>query len=434
MSDQQTKQLLGVGLVVVFGLCYFLTGSDPLGLFTGNNGTSQPSSGIVQEQIVPEEESESQTPSTEEESESQAPSTEEESGSQAPSTEEEVTEPISQPETAPSGGDWWQVYFTDPVNINNPDDLSGSLAEQLIKLINNAEYSIHIASFEFNLTPVAEALIEARNRGVDVRWVTDDEHGREADEEEGHGQFLLMEQDGIEIRDDARSGLMHNKFWIFDDQIVWTGSTNITKNGNFRNNNNAVVIESADVAAIYEREFQELWDGEFGVKSTSTVELQEAMVDGTPILVLFGAEDDVISKLIPLVESAQKNIRFMAFSFTHDDLGAAVLDRLLDDVDVMGIFERRGSETKHSELTSLYCVGALVNQDGNPGTFHHKAFVIDEEIVITGSFNFSNNANKSNDENVIVMINKDIAQLYLQEFDRRWAESKEPDPEKLDCG
>ena len=124
----------------------------------------------------------------------------------------------------------------------------------------------------------------------------------------------------------------------------------------------------------------------------------------------------------------------MAFSFTHDDLGTAVLDRLLDDVDVMGIFETRGSETQHSELTSLYCVGALVNQDGNPGTFHHKVFIVDEEIVITGSFNFSNNANKSNDENVIVIINKDIAQLYTQEFDRRWDESKEPNPEKLDCG
>jgi len=412
MGEEQMKSLLGVGLIIVFGVCYLFTGNDPSGLFTGNDETSQPPTAIVQEEVVPEEESENQAPSTE---------------------EEEVTQPISEPDTAPSGGDWWQVYFTDPANINNPDDLSGSLAEQLIELINNAEYSIHIASFEFNLTPVAEALVEARSRGVDVRWVTDDEHGREADEEEGHGQFLLMEQDGIEIRDDARSGLMHNKFWIFDEQIVWTGSTNITKNGNFRNNNNAVVIESPDVAAIYEREFEELWNGEFGIKSTSTVDQQEAMVDGTPILVLFGAEDDVISKLIPLVESAKKSIRFMAFSFTHDDLGEAVLDRFLDDVDVMGIFERRGSETKYSELTSLYCVGALVNQDGNPGTFHHKVIVIDEKIVITGSFNFSNNANKSNDENVIVIINKDIANLYLQEFDRRWAESKEVNPDKLNC-
>ena len=381
MNEDQIRYVAAIGLVLVFGVCSLFTRNDP----TGNtNKPSQPPTVIVQE--------------------------------------EEVT-----------GGDWWQVYFTDPTKINNPDELSGSIAEKLIKLINKAEYSIHIASFEFNLTPVAEALIKARKRGVDVRWVTDDEHGIEADEEEGHGQFRLMEQDGIEIRDDARSGLMHNKFWIFDEQIVWTGSTNITKNGNFRNNNNVIVIESADVAAIYEREFEELWDGKFGVKSPSTVDQQEATVDGTPILVLFGAEDRVASKLVPLLESAKQSIIFMAFSFTQDDMGAAVLERFEAGVDVMGIFETRGSETKHSELTALHCAGALVAQDGNPRTFHHKVFIIDEKMVITGSFNFSNNANKSNDENLVIVNNPDIAKQYLQEFDRRWAERKNINPDKIKC-
>ena len=323
--------------------------------------------------------------------------------------------------------DWWQVHFTDPASITN---LDGSLAEPLIELIDNAEHSIHIASFEFNLTPVAKALIVAHKRGVDVCFVTDDEYGRETDYEAGHGQFALMEQAGIEIRDDARSGLMHNKFWIVDGRIVWTGSTNITKNGMFRNNNNVVVIESADVAGIYEREFEELWRGEFGVKSTSTVGLQEAIVDSTPILVLFGAEDDVISQLVPLIESAQESIRFMAFSFTHNDLGNAIATQQALGVSVQGIFETRGSETAHSELTKIYCAGALVNQDGNPGTFHHKVIVIDEETVITGSFNFSNNANTRNDENLIVITNKDIADLYLQEFDRRFAESRLP---RVEC-
>jgi phosphatidylserine/phosphatidylglycerophosphate/cardiolipin synthase-like enzyme len=185
---------------------------------------------------------------------------------------------------------------------------------------------------------------------------------------------------------------------------------------------------------MYEREFAEMFvDGQFGPRSPSTVELQSTTVNGTPIEVLFAAEDEVISKLVPLVDSAQQSIRFMAFSFTHDDLGAAVLERAKAGVDVSGIFEKRGSETEYSELSNLYCAGLPVRQDGNKGTFHHKVFVIDDEILVTGSLNFSNNADESNDENVIIIRNREIAAEYLQEFERRWAEAEVPDQADMNC-
>jgi phosphatidylserine/phosphatidylglycerophosphate/cardiolipin synthase-like enzyme len=343
------------------------------------------------------------------------------------------TEPTPASITIGSGGDWWQVYFTNPPNVNDPDNLKGSIEEKLIDRINNAQRTIHIAAFEFNLTPVAEALIAAHKRGVEVLWVTDDEHGLEADEEEGHGQFAMLKKAGIKVKDDGRGALMHDKFWIFDDQTVWTGSTNITVNGMFRNNNNVIVIESPELAAIFEREFAEMWAGEFGPKSPSTVDSQAVTVDGTSIQVLFAAEDEVASRLVPLIEKAQKSIRFMAFSFTHDDIGAAVLARARAGVDVKGIFETRGSETEYSQMPGLYCAGVPVRQDGNPATFHHKVFVIDEEIVITGSFNFSDSADESNDENVVIVANADIAAQYLQEFERRWAEATEPDRAEMKC-
>jgi phosphatidylserine/phosphatidylglycerophosphate/cardiolipin synthase-like enzyme len=369
--------------VVILGGYYLLTGADPLGLF-----------------------------------------------SQAEATPTTSTAP---PVVVGSGGDWWQVYFTDPQNVNDPDNLAGSIPEKLIDYINNAQRTIHIASFEFNLTPVAEALIAAHKRGVEVQWVTDDEHGIEADEEEDHGQFAMLEKAGIEVTDDDRGALMHNKFWIFDDQTVWTGSTNITANGNFRNNNNVLVIDSPELAAIYEREFDEMWAGEFGPTSSSTVADQTVTIAGTPVRVLFAAEDEVVSQLVPLIENAKNSIRIMAFSFTHDDLGAAVLDRAEAGVEVQGIFETRGSETEYSELSALYCAGVPVRQDGNPGTFHHKVFVIDDQMVVTGSLNFSNNADESNDENVVVVTNSDIAAQYLQEFERRWAEATEPDAVDMNC-
>ncbi len=165
------------------------------------------------------------------------------------------------PTTINASGSWWEVYFTDPQNINNPQDWQGSIEGRLIDKINAAQKSIHIASFEFDLTPVAQALIAAKQRGVDVRWVTDDESGLQADEEPDRGQFAMLKDAGIEVRSDSRSALMHNKFWIFDGETAWTGSTNITESGVFQQNNNTIVIHSPEVAAIYEREFEEMWDG-----------------------------------------------------------------------------------------------------------------------------------------------------------------------------
>ena len=88
----------------------------------------------------------------------------------------------------------------------------------------------------------------------------------------------------------------------------------------------------------------------------------------------------------------------MAFSFTHDGLGDAVLERARDGCQVRGIFEARGSNTPFSELRRFYRANLSMRQDGNPRCFHHKVFILDERIVVTGSFNFSVNANESNDE------------------------------------
>ena len=328
---------------------------------------------------------------------------------------------------------WWEVYFTDPTRINNPQQLEGSIPEKLIQAIDSAKTSIHIASFEFDLTPVAEALVRAQQRGVDVRWVTDDEHGLEADAEEGGGQFAMLQAAGIPIKDDDRSALMHDKFWIFDRRSVWTGSTNITKNDNFRNNNNVIFLHSTALAEIYEREFTEMWAGEFGSTSPSTVSQQSLTLDGTSVQIYFASEDEVIDRLLPLLARAQTSIRFMAFSFTHDGMEQTMLARAAAGVDVQGIFENRGSLTEFSALMPLYCAGISVRQDGNPGTFHHKVIVIDGKTLITGSLNFSANADQNNDENTLVVVDNNLAGLYLDEFDRRWAEARQPDPADITC-
>ena len=400
-SNSKISLLLLV-VVIVLGGYFLYTGEDPLGLFTDFLP--------VAEESLPESASMIEIEPT--------------------VTPTAVSVPVVE---VASQGEWWEVYFADPINMTDPENYEGSIEEVIINKIDAAQKSIHIASFEFDLTSVADALIRAHERGVDVRWVTDDEHGTEADEEPGHGQFEMLEDDGIEIKDDQRGALMHNKFWIFDREIVWTGSTNITENGIFKQDNNVIVVHSPALAEIYEREFDEMWNGEFGPTSTSTVDEQSVIVSGTQLQVLFSSEDDVAEHILPYLEAAQTSIRFLAFSFTHDAMGEAMRNRSDAGVDVMGVFEKTGSSTEYSELGMMYCAGMAARRDENPSFLHHKVIVVDNRIVITGSLNFSDNANESNDENVLIVDNAEIAKLYTQEFDRIWALSSDPEAGKFEC-
>lgn len=102
-------------------------------------------------------------------------------------------------------------------------------------------------------------------------------------------------------------------------------------------------------------------------------------------------------------------------------------------VNVRGVWETVGSDTEASELRTLYCANIPVRQDGNPQFMHNKIIILDNRIVITGSLNFSSSADESNDENVIILDNPDIANLYLQDFDRIWSQAHDPDPAKFPC-
>jgi phosphatidylserine/phosphatidylglycerophosphate/cardiolipin synthase-like enzyme len=121
----------------------------------------------------------------------------------------------------------------------------------------------------------------------------------------------------------------------------------------------------------------------------------------------------------------------MAFSFTLQSVSNVLLEQASAGVKVDGIFERVGSETDDSQLTRLFCANLPVRQDGSSFVLHHKVFIVDTDTVITGSFNFSANAAASNDDNILIIQDRDLAAQYIAEYDRRWKEAKEPDKTKL---
>jgi phosphatidylserine/phosphatidylglycerophosphate/cardiolipin synthase-like enzyme len=327
---------------------------------------------------------------------------------------------------------WWQVYFTLGADGGCLD--ADAMADEqavtraLVSQIEQAQESIYIAAFTFNLESVALGLMDAAQRGVEVVFITDDLYGL-ADDEIKFPQapyFERLAQAGVQVQTDGGTGLMHNKFIIFDRTAVWTGSLNLTRNGACRNNNNAVLIHSESLAAIYLNEFEEMRRYEFGASSPSTLAEQTVYIDGQGVRVFFAPEDQVLANLTPIIALTQQEVLFMAYSFTTHGLCDEIANLQQQGVAVRGIFESRGSGAEHSCFNDLLASGAEVRQDGNPAAMHHKVIILDRRYVISGSFNFSNSADQRNDENLIIIDDPALAQLFVDEFELRWSVAQEP--------
>ena len=304
----------------------------------------------------------------------------------------------------------WEVYFSEV----DTGASHYSLEKRLIEKLTTAASRVDAALYHLDSARVADGLIKAHRRGVQVRVVTEtDNIGEEA--------IAQLQEAGIPVAEDgAPDSYMHHKFIVIDEQYVWTGSYNTTYNGAYKNKNNVIFIDSAPLAYNFTREFRELFRQMRAEKPTgaSVVHPKVALSDGTQIFTYFSPDNDILSSLVKEIESAKKSIHFMAFSFTEDTLGSAMRDRFASGIDIQGVFEK-GQISQYSEYEQMKAAGMSVIQDRNKGTMHHKVIVIDEETVITGSYNFSKNAEERNSENLLIIKgNPDIAQAYLAEFDR----------------
>jgi len=243
-----------------------------------------------------------------------------------------------------------------------------------------------------------------------VKWITDE-----------------LTAAGIPIVYDDRQALMHDKFAIIDQAILWTGSWNLTENGTYENNNNALRFAIPELAANYTVEFEEMFfDDAFGTTSPENTPYPELLLsDDSRIETYFSPEDNARARILQHLRGADTEIVFMAFSFTDDEMGRVLLEKARQGVYVHGVFESRGAGGEYSEYALLRDAGLDVRLDGNPRSMHHKVFIIDGRITIAGSYNFTASAAEDNDENVLIIENADLAHAYLQEFDRVYRAGQE---------
>ncbi|MFN8488334.1 MAG: phospholipase D-like domain-containing protein [Caldilineaceae bacterium] len=321
--------------------------------------------------------------------------------------------------TSAAPATWYELYFTTPQYPDKPEYHHGSLDEHLVAFINTALKTIDLADYDFDLENVATALAQAAQRGVRVRMVTDTDTLTNEKNDEVQKAFGILKKAKIPIVDDQRGPIMHNKFLVVDNAAVWTGSWNFTDGDTYHLNNNAIKIMSPELAQNYSAEFEKMFvQRTFGPNKTPGVPHPVLTINGVHVENYFAAEDHVANHIVDHLKQAQQSIHFLAFSFTSTVIGDVVRERAKAGVKVAGVFETTGSETKFSEYGRMKQAGLDVLQDGNPYVMHHKVFIVDGRKVIFGSFNFSNNADKDNDENLLIVDDPQIAAAFEAEFQR----------------
>lgn len=320
---------------------------------------------------------------------------------------------------AASDNPWYRIYFTQPT-CPPLEERHGGLETLIVDDLNGAQQRVDIAAFELNAEPIVDALIALEERSIPVRVVTDADYADESG-------IRRLRRNGISVIEDNRRALMHNKFIVIDDSILWTGSLNFTTNGLYCNNNNLVRFESDKLAENYITEMDEMYlNRSFGPDSANTTPHEEIGIDGVTVENYFAPEKKLVNAIARAVARAQDEILFMAFSFTNEDIGEAMLGRAEAGVVLNGIFEGLGANVQSSYYPIMSQSGIErleVRIDANPYLMHHKVIIVDRRTTILGSFNFTGNANRQNDENLVIVHDEAFTQAFVQEFERRWTET-----------
>lgn len=310
-----------------------------------------------------------------------------------------------------------EVYFNDP--YNNPKDRT--IQNMILDEIKHAEKTIDLATYNYTDTKTSGALIDAVHRGVKVRVVVDEDNANKR-------VIGDMRDGGVGIIIAESSGLMHAKYIIIDGKVVISGSANMTLNSFSEDNNFMIRMESEEAAAIFTDEFEEMYvDCIFGEESPKTKGAAGIKLsDGTPVYVRFSPDDGIDDMIESLIQAADESVYMLAYSFASRDIAERLVAADQDGLDVIVICEDSKAYTDGGgQCGPLAEAGVQVYVDGYENNLmHEKVIILDDSVVIAGSYNFTRSADRRNDEQVLVIQSKEIAGLFLEEFDKILAEAE----------
>ncbi len=319
-----------------------------------------------------------------------------------------------------------KVYFNHPEISTTTSQIANphtGLDESLLEFIESAgsDDVLYASFYRMTDETYTDAFNDALDRGATVYFMTDGNDG-DSDAYDNIKSTKMAADSG-----DDHS--MHNKFVVLKDSAVWTGSANLTSSAFYEQNNNAVTVYSKDLAGLYEDEFLYMWEEEkFSDDKDRADPGGSVEVDGVEVEVYFspyGSNSRVISDYI---DESENSIIFNMYTFSEAEV--RIIDALKEahdrDVTVKGVVDRTQRSTSVRAKEELSKYGLDVILDNNPyGLLHHKFVVIDhgtpDAKVITGSYNWTTQANSDHDENFLVIHSSAVAGLFWEEAQKNYS-------------
>lgn len=327
-----------------------------------------------------------------------------------------------------------KVYFNQSVDnsVSSITDAKTSafLDDTICSLINSADITLDIAVWDNGSSKIVTCINDAYNRGVQVRYISSTNSLNSALSGLNTNIPVLKRNASL------NSNTMHNKFVIVDNLLLLIGSMNFGNGSIFDDYNNVVIISDGNLAQNYTIEFNEMWGSTGALPNTSLSKFGPDKTDntthsfnisGTAVLSYFSPTDNTSAQIVNAINSADYSLDIATFTFTHNDIGDAVVAAKNRGVNVRCIIEN--VNYFGSEYSSLLSSGINVLSHANtPMDFHHKYCIIDatntgsDPVVVTGSHNWTNSAEDDYDENTLIIHNATIANQYMEEFTKRFAE------------
>ncbi|MFB3066303.1 MAG: phospholipase D-like domain-containing protein [Planctomycetota bacterium] len=322
-----------------------------------------------------------------------------------------------------------------PRQVGGPDDL----LRAIVGFIDGAKRKLDIAVQELDNREIADAIIRAKQRKVNVRLVLEGDYlkvdkprpkpfqsgGKNEANRILHDAIL---RSAIQVHSDFNPKIFHQKFIVRDKSAVLTGSTNFTDTGVTKNLNHLVEVHDRKVAKAYTQEFKEIQNGRFGKLSLSHGPVpKNVTVSGLRTRVLFAPDHNPEMEIMKQMLKAKRRIDFAIFTFSKssgiDDTMIALAKK--GKIKIRGALESSAANQKWAATRPVRNAGAQlwrVPKGNGVGKLHHKLMVIDDQVVIAGSFNYTGPANLFNDENILVIGDLAATTKRIRDRQRRCAQ------------
>ena len=163
-----------------------------------------------------------------------------------------------------------------------------------------------------------------------------------------------------------------------------------------------------ELADAYAREYREIAQGHFGKRNEGhDAAPRDLVVSDVPVRILFAPDHSPEMEIMKQMLKATKRIDFAIFTFSKSSgIDDTMLTLLELGRPIRGAFDATQGGQDWAAIPNLTAAGAKlfkVRAGGGIGKLHHKLMVLDEQVVIAGSFNYTGPANRLNDENIIIL-------------------------------